>query len=203
MALKELYLRWCACSWLRNSSGGLNAHDLHIQHGQQDGDQPGTHGGHLGAHEVGQHEHHQAGADTGEGQIGEDALEALFAVGHPDHDKGDDQYAEHVEPAYHGGVQCHGGYAGVHQGRAAVDGGQALLHALPDQRIVDGHVLLEGGAGNVEVGKGQHQRPQQGHRSHGLGRFMKSEDAHQHHQDGAEGHHKIQEFHCAFSLSIF
>ena len=43
---------------------------------------------------------------------------------------------------------------------------QALLDALPEESVVHGHILLKGGAGDIEVGKSQHQRPYKGHRGH-------------------------------------
>ena len=267
---------------------GLHAHQLHIGHGQQDGYQARSHGRDLRAHEVGQGEHHASGGDSGEGQVGYDALEALTTEGHGHHNKRDDEHAEHVDAAYHGGVESHGADARVGEGRAAVDGGQAraapgagrgvaqqgqgdgghrvkaqshqerrsdggrgacpggalqengehhahddhlypavvadagdgalhlvdsagvpqevqdhkcaedheydlqaLLDALPDQRVVHGNVLLKGCAGDVEVCKGQHQCPDQSHRRDFFGRLVKTEDTHQHHDDGAECHYKI------------
>ena len=104
---------------------GLHADELHVRNGQQNRDEARAHRGDLCAHEVGEHEHHKTGRYARKCQIRDNALEALLAVGHPDHDKGDDENAEHVEPADHRGVERHGRYARVNQSRAAVDGGQA------------------------------------------------------------------------------
>ena len=104
---------------------GLHADEIHVRNGQQNRDEARAHRGDLCAHEVGEHEHHKTGRHACKRQIREDSLEALLAVGHPDHDKGDDENAEHVEPADHRGVERHGRYARVNQSRAAVDGGQA------------------------------------------------------------------------------
>lgn len=46
--------------------------------------------------------------------------------------------------------------------------------------------VTQGGTGDIEVGKSQHQRPYKGHRGHFFGGLAESEDAHQHHDDGAE-----------------
>ena len=43
---------------------------------------------------------------------------------------------------------------------------QAPLDALPEEGVVHGHILLKGGAGDIKVGKSQHQRPYKGHRGH-------------------------------------
>ena len=104
---------------------GLHTDELHVRNGQQNRDEACAHRGDLCAHEVGEHEHHKTGRYTRKCQIRDNALEALLAVGHPDHDEGDDENAEHVEPADHRGVERHSRYARVYQSCAAVDGGQA------------------------------------------------------------------------------
>ena len=79
---------------------------------------------------------------------------------------------------------------------------QALLDALPEEGVVHGHILLKGRAGYIEVGKSRHQRPYKGHRGHFFGGLAESEDAHQHHDDGAECHNKVEKFHDCLSLSV-
>ena len=274
----------------------FHAHHLHIDHAEEDGEKAGAHGGDFCAHEVGEDEHHCAGGHTGKAEVGDDALEALAAEGHGHHDKGDHQHAEHMDAAHHGGVQRHGAEAGVGEGRAAVDGGQAsaapgagrgvaqqgqrdgghrvkaqrhqkrggdgggracacralqkdgehhadddhlhpavvtdagdgalhlvdgagiteqvqdhegaehhqhdlqtLLDALPEKGVIDGYVVLEGSAGDIEIRKGQQKRPQQSHGSDALGGLAEAQNAHQHHDDGAECHDEIEEAHRNFS----
>ena len=103
---------------------GLDLHQLDISHREQDSDQACAHGRNLSTHKVGKHEHHAAGGHAREKEIRHNALEALPAERHKDHNKGNDQHAEHVDAAHHGGVQRHGTHARLHQRRTAVDGGQ-------------------------------------------------------------------------------
>ena len=104
--------------------GSLDGDQLDIQHAQQDGNETGAHGGDLGAHKIAQQEHDHTGSNAGIAQIRDDTLVALAAKGHTDHDEGDDEHAEHMDAAHHGGVQSVGGDTGFHQSGAAVDGGQ-------------------------------------------------------------------------------
>ena len=103
----------------------LYAHELDIRDGEEDGDKARAHGCDLRADKVGEDEHREAGAHAREGEVGENALVALFAERHAHHEEGDDQHAEHVETAGHGGILRDGGKARVHERRAAVDGGEA------------------------------------------------------------------------------
>lgn len=76
-----------------------DADELDVGEREKHGDEARTHRGDLRADEVGEEEHHRAGGDAGEAEIGNRALEALFAEDHADHDERNDEHAEHVEAA--------------------------------------------------------------------------------------------------------
>ena len=103
----------------------LHADELDIRNGEKDGDEAGAHGRDLRADIVGEEEHRQARAHACEGEIGKDALVALFAKCHADHDERDDEHAEHMEAAGHRSVLRDGGKTGIDKRRAAVDGREA------------------------------------------------------------------------------
>ena len=79
------------------------------------------------------------------------------------------------------------------------------LMSLPDQGIQGFHIFGKGCAGDIEVGNGQQQCPQQRHGGNLFRRLPEAKDAHQNHQDGAEGHNKIYKVHgsCLAFFSLF
>ena len=278
---------------------GLDADELDIEDGEEDGDDARAHGRDLRADEVRQDEHGRAGRDAREEEVGQQAAEALFAEGHGDHQERNDEHAEHVDAADHGGVERYGADARVDERCAAIDGREAraapragrrvaeegegdgcdgvkaqrheergrdgrrsaragraleedrehhadddnlhtavvadagdgvldllnrarlaqdveddegtedhehdlqtLLDALPEEGVVGLDVFGKRGAGDVKVGEGEDQRPDQGDGRDLFGRLVEGEDADEHDDDRAEGDEEVQEAHgVLFSLS--
>ena len=115
----------------------LHADELDIGNGEQDGDEARAHGGDLRADEVGEDKHRKARAHAREGKVGENAAVALFTEGHADHDEGNDEHAEHMEAADHGGILRNGGEACLDKRRAAVDGRKARAAPRGGRRVAE------------------------------------------------------------------
>ena len=68
---------------------------------------------------------------------------------------------------------------------------KAFLDAFPDQCVVNGDVFFEGGAGHIEVCKGQQKRPQQRNGSNALSGLVEPQNANKNNDDRAECQNKI------------
>lgn len=161
----------------------LHADELDIRNGEKDGDEARAHGGDLCADEVGEEEHREARAHTREGEVGENALVALFAERHADHDERDDEHAEHVEAAGHCGVLRDGGKARVNEGRTAVDGRQARAAERGGRRVAE---QRDGDGGGGVKAEGHEERGGDGGGS-ARARCTLKEDR-QHHADDDDLH---------------
>ena len=163
--------------------GRLDADELDVHNGEEDGDEAGAHGGDLRTDVVGEEEHRQARAHTREGEVGENTLVAFFAECHADHDERDDEHAEHVEAAGHRGVLRDGGKACVNEGRAAVDGRQACAAERGGRRVAK---QRDGDGGGGVKAEGHKERGGDGGRST-CARCTLKEDR-QHHADDDDLH---------------
>ena len=163
--------------------GGLHTDELDIRNGEEDGDEAGAHGGDLRADVVGEEEHRQARRRACEGEVREDALVALFAKRHADHDEWDDEHAEHMEAAGHRGILRNGGKACVNERCAAVDGREARTAERGGRRITE---QRDGDGGGGIKTEGHKKRGGDGGGSARARRALKEDR--QHHADDDDLH---------------
>ena len=162
---------------------GLDADELDIEDGEEDGDDARAHGRDLRADEVRQDEHGRAGRDAREEEVGQQAAEALFAEGHGDHQERNDEHAEHVDAADHGGVERYGADARVDERCAAIDGREARAAPRAGRRVAE-----EGEGDGCDGVKAQRheERGRDGRRSARAGRALEEDG--EHHADDDELH---------------
>ena len=160
-----------------------DADELDVGEREKHGDEARAHRGDLRADEVGEEEHHRAGGDAGEAEIGDRALEALFAEDHADHDERNDEHAEHMEAADHRRVERNGGESRVHERRAAVDGRQTRAAPGGGRRVAE---QGDGDGGDGIKAEGYEEGRRDGGGSARAGRALEEDG--EHHADDDELH---------------
>ena len=142
---------------------------------------------------------HQEGSGDGGGSAG--ACGALQEDG--DHQSHDDELDTAVLATDPGHGVLHildgaGALQGVQDDESSEDHEhdlQSFLDAHPQQGVDDGHVLLKGQAGDIEVSESQQHGPDKGHGGHLHGRLFQQQDTRQHQNDRADCQDKVQKFH--------